>query len=62
MESIEKKWQYILFAVIVLCSVVLAIFLVWFTKSLLGLLGLLFVLVCAFFEDSEEDDDEEEFS
>ena len=60
MDTIERKWQFILFAVIVVCSVVLAIFLVWFTKSLFGLFGLLFVLTCAFFVEDNENELEEE--
>ncbi len=53
MKSLEKKWQYILFAVIVMCSVILAIFLVWFTESVFGLVGLFFILVCGLFEESQ---------
>jgi len=44
MEAEKVKWYFILFIAIVVCSVALAMFLVWFTKSLWGLLGLLLIL------------------
>jgi len=58
MEAEKVKWYFILFAVIVVCSVALAIFLVWFTKSLWGLLGLLLILTYPICIDRVKDEEE----
>ena len=60
MEAEKVKWYFILFAVIVVCSIALAIFLIWFTKSLWGLLGLLLIFTYEICIDTVKEKKKEE--